>query len=173
MRKAKTRRATQQRRSARSRGISKTAGHKQSASRDAPVTPLEEASDTKAAGSRNVGSRRCKREAKIMRKAKARKARRNRIPPSDEAESSYRAVFENPRLKQAAAGFRDVRRRHYRGSGLPRSYSIKTIAEAEEVSSRTVRRWIKTGRLIAHQIDGLIRITDDDFRAFWARYRGA
>jgi excisionase family DNA binding protein len=72
-----------------------------------------------------------------------------------------------------ADGFREGRNRRYTGSGLSRSYSIKTIAEAREVSARTVRRWIETGKLIAHRIDGVVRIDEDDFRAFWALYRGA
>ena len=109
------------------------------------------------------------REAKA-RKAKARKGR-NRIPSSNEAESLSRAVFETPQLNRPAAGFGDVHSRHYRSSGLPRSYSIKTVAEAHEVSTRTVRRWIATGKLIAHQVDGVVRVDEDDFRAFWALYR--
>ena len=67
----------------------------------------------------------------------------------------------------------NVRSRLYRGSGLSRSYSIKTIAEAKEVSPRTVRRWIETGKLIRHRIGGVVRISEDDFRAFWASYRDA
>lgn len=72
-----------------------------------------------------------------------------------------------------AAGFRDVRGRRYTGIGVPKAYSIKTIAEALEVSPRTVRRWIATWKLIAHQIDGVVRITDADFRTFLAVYRCA
>jgi len=72
-----------------------------------------------------------------------------------------------------AAGFLDARGRRYTSIGVPKAYSIKTIAEALEVSPRTVRRWIATRKLIAHQIDGVVRITDADFRAFLALYRCA
>jgi len=72
-----------------------------------------------------------------------------------------------------AAEFRRVRGRRYTGIGIPKAYSIKTIAEALEVSPRTIRRWIATRKLIAHQIDGVVRITDADFRAFLAVYRCA
>jgi excisionase family DNA binding protein len=72
-----------------------------------------------------------------------------------------------------AAGFRDVRDRRYTGISVPKAYSIKTIAEALDVSPRTVRRWIATRKLIAHQIGGVVRITDADFRAFLALNRCA
>jgi excisionase family DNA binding protein len=70
-----------------------------------------------------------------------------------------------------AAGFRDVRGRRYTGIGVPKAYRIKTIAEALDVSPRTIRRWIATRKLIAHQIDGVVRITEADFRTFLAVYR--
>jgi excisionase family DNA binding protein len=45
-----------------------------------------------------------------------------------------------------------------RGSnGLPKHYSIKSVATALEVSPRTVRRWIANGDLIAHRPGGLVR----------------
>jgi excisionase family DNA binding protein len=72
-----------------------------------------------------------------------------------------------------AAGFWDVRGRRYGGVGVPKAYGIKTIAEALDVSPRTIRRWIATRKLIAHQIDGVVRITDADFRAFLALHRRA
>ena len=71
------------------------------------------------------------------------------------------------------AGFLDIPGRRYTGIGVPKAYSIKTIAEALDVSPRTVRRWIATRKLIAHQIDGVVRITEADFRAFLALYRCA
>jgi hypothetical protein len=40
------------------------------------------------------------------------------------------------------------------GSGLLRFYSIKTVAEACEVSTRTVKRWIVNGDLIVHRVNG-------------------
>jgi excisionase family DNA binding protein len=40
-----------------------------------------------------------------------------------------------------------------------------------EASTRSVRRWIKKGLLVAHRINGLVRISEADFQAFLAAYR--
>jgi excisionase family DNA binding protein len=61
--------------------------------------------------------------------------------------------------------------RGQRGRGLPRYYAIKTVAEALDVSTRTVRRWIANGDLVAHRIDGVVRISESDLRAFLALHR--
>ena len=50
-------------------------------------------------------------------------------------------------------------------------YTIEQIAECVDVSTRTVRRWIEKGLLVAHRINGLIRIAEEDFRAFLATHR--
>ncbi len=57
------------------------------------------------------------------------------------------------------------------GSGLTKFYAIKTVAESLEVSTRTVRRWIARGELIAHRVNGVIRIAEADVRAFLAQHR--
>jgi excisionase family DNA binding protein len=57
------------------------------------------------------------------------------------------------------------------GSGLPKYYSIKSVAEALEVSTRTVRQWIARGELIAHGMNGVLRIADADLHSFLARHR--
>ena len=57
------------------------------------------------------------------------------------------------------------------GSGLPKFYAIKTVAETLEVSIRTVRRWIARGDLIAHRLNGVVRIAEADLRAFLALRR--
>ena len=123
-----------------------------------------------------------------MSKAKARKRRRKRtLGTQRRSPHSNRGALKTarPNLSASAdarprndpdtraAGSGNVRTRDYRSSGVPKSYSIKTIAEAKEVSPRTVRRWIATGKLIAHRISGVLRIGEDDFRAFWASYRDA
>ncbi len=51
-------------------------------------------------------------------------------------------------------------------------YTIEQIAECVAASTRTVRRWIKDGLLIAHRINGLVRISEADFQAFLAARRG-
>ncbi len=58
-----------------------------------------------------------------------------------------------------------------RRGGLPKYYTIKAVAEAVDVSDRTVRRWIANGYLVVHRVDGVVRIADDDLRAFLAVYR--
>jgi excisionase family DNA binding protein len=50
-------------------------------------------------------------------------------------------------------------------------YTIDQIANLVEVSTRTVRRWIQDGLLVAHRINGLARISEADFQAFLATHR--
>jgi excisionase family DNA binding protein len=50
-------------------------------------------------------------------------------------------------------------------------YTIKQIADFVDVSTRTVRRWIKNGLLIAHRVNGLVRVSEVDFRVFLAAHR--
>jgi excisionase family DNA binding protein len=50
-------------------------------------------------------------------------------------------------------------------------YTIEQIAECVEASTRTVRRWIKKKLLVAHRVNGLIRVSDADFRTFLAAHR--
>jgi excisionase family DNA binding protein len=69
------------------------------------------------------------------------------------------------------AGFGPVRGR--RARGIPRYYTIQEVAELLVVSPRTVRRWIANGDLIAHRPGGIIRIAEDDLRAFLALHREA
>jgi excisionase family DNA binding protein len=54
----------------------------------------------------------------------------------------------------------------------PRFYTIEEIAECVGASTRTIRRWIDKGLLIAHRINGLVRISEADFLAFLAAHRG-
>jgi excisionase family DNA binding protein len=68
-----------------------------------------------------------------------------------------------------SANFADNRRQ--RGGGLPKYYSIKTVAEAIDVSTRTVRRWIENGDLVVHRVDGVVRVADADLRIFLAQHR--
>ena len=67
---------------------------------------------------------------------------------------------------------RDVRRRRS-SSGLPKYYSVKAVAEALDVSPRTVRRWIENRDLIMHRVHGVVRIAEDDLRTFLALHREA
>jgi excisionase family DNA binding protein len=58
-----------------------------------------------------------------------------------------------------------------RNSGLPKYYPIKAVAEALDVSPRTVKRWIANGDLIAHRVDRVVRVADTDLRTFLALHR--
>ena len=70
-----------------------------------------------------------------------------------------------------AAAFGHARGRRHRGSGLPKYFTIKAVAEALDCSPRTVRRWIAKGDLVVHRIDGVVRIAEGDLRAFLALHR--
>ena len=50
-------------------------------------------------------------------------------------------------------------------------YTIPQIAECIDASTRTVRRWIEKGLLVAHRINGLVRISEADFLAFLLTHR--
>jgi excisionase family DNA binding protein len=48
----------------------------------------------------------------------------------------------------------------------PRFYSIDEVADLLRVSLRTVRRWIKGGKLRAHRFGRTLRIAHDDLQKF-------
>ena len=50
-------------------------------------------------------------------------------------------------------------------------YTIEQIADWLAVSTRTVRRWIHDKLLIAHRLNGLVRISEADLVAFLAGRR--
>ena len=57
------------------------------------------------------------------------------------------------------------------GANPMRFCTIANVAESLNVSTRTVRRWIDGGELIAHRFNGVLRISDADVQAFLARHR--
>ena len=57
------------------------------------------------------------------------------------------------------------------GAALPRFFTIGDVANFLEVSSRTVRRWIKTGALRIHRFGSAVRISEADVLAFIATHR--
>jgi excisionase family DNA binding protein len=52
-----------------------------------------------------------------------------------------------------------------------RFFTIAEVAEIVEVATRTVRRWIRSGDLVAHRFGGAVRISEDDLRDFFDRHR--
>jgi excisionase family DNA binding protein len=69
----------------------------------------------------------------------------------------------NAHLRGAA-----VRSRRDRVRPPVRFFTIPDVAESSQVSTRTVRRWIESGELIAHRFGRSVRVADDDLRVFFA-----
>jgi excisionase family DNA binding protein len=61
----------------------------------------------------------------------------------------------------------DGRSGQQRGNSKPpRFYKIAEVAEQVAVSTRTVRRWIANGELVAHRFGRALRISEVDLNAF-------
>ena len=56
-------------------------------------------------------------------------------------------------------------------AATPRFFTISDIAEFFGVSTRSVRRWIKSGDLPAHRFGAAVRIAEADVRAFIIHHR--
>jgi excisionase family DNA binding protein len=54
---------------------------------------------------------------------------------------------------------------------IPTFFTISQVAELAGVSTRSVRRWIDAGLLVAHRFGGVVRIADHDLRAFLNQHR--
>jgi excisionase family DNA binding protein len=52
-------------------------------------------------------------------------------------------------------------------------FTVEEIAECVGVCERTVRRWIKKQRLVAHRFNGVVRISEADFKLFLAAHQDA
>lgn len=50
-------------------------------------------------------------------------------------------------------------------------FTIAEVAEMLRVCTRTVRRWIAAGELVAHRFGNAVRIAEPDLRAFLALHR--
>lgn len=50
-------------------------------------------------------------------------------------------------------------------------FMISDVAASLDVATRTVRRWIKSGDLVAHRFGGVVRIAEVDLRGFLAAHR--
>jgi excisionase family DNA binding protein len=50
-------------------------------------------------------------------------------------------------------------------------YTIEDVADSLDVSTRTVRRWVKSGALVTHRFGHLTRISEADFATFLAAKR--
>jgi excisionase family DNA binding protein len=50
-------------------------------------------------------------------------------------------------------------------------FTIAEVAERFGVATRTVRRWIGAGELVAHRFGRAVRIAESDLKAFIAQHR--
>jgi excisionase family DNA binding protein len=55
--------------------------------------------------------------------------------------------------------------------GKIKFFTIADVAENLAVATRTVRRWIKSGELVAHHFGGAVRIAETDLQAFLSAHR--
>jgi len=56
---------------------------------------------------------------------------------------------------------------------ITRFYTVAEVADLLSVSTRSVRRWMERGDLLAHGFGRQIRISDLDLRAFLASRRSS
>jgi excisionase family DNA binding protein len=69
-----------------------------------------------------------------------------------------------------AAPFGHARGRRHRDDQI-KFFTIAEVAERLHVATRTVRRWIVAGDLVAHRVVNVVRISERDLRAFLALHR--
>ena len=60
--------------------------------------------------------------------------------------------------------------RRYRDNKI-KFFTISEVAECVSVSTRTARRWIERGELVAHRFGATVRIAETDLRVFLAQHR--
>jgi excisionase family DNA binding protein len=70
-----------------------------------------------------------------------------------------------------SSSFDRQRPQHSGGAKTPKFYTVEQIADFLVVSTRSVRRWIHDKLLVAHRINGVVRISEADFAAFLAARR--
>jgi len=56
---------------------------------------------------------------------------------------------------------------------MTRFYTVAEVADLLVVSTRSIRRWIARGELLAHKFGRQVRISEIDLRAFVERRRAA
>ena len=49
--------------------------------------------------------------------------------------------------------------------------TVDAIAEHLDVSTKSVRRWVASGALVAHRMGRLMRVSPDDLRSFLNKQR--
>jgi excisionase family DNA binding protein len=66
-----------------------------------------------------------------------------------------------------------VRVRRGRGAEIQNFFSLGQVAAYLGVSTRTVRRWIRSGDLASHRFRAVVRVGEADLRAYLAAHRSA
>ena len=51
-------------------------------------------------------------------------------------------------------------------ASLPKYFTLDEVAAHLQLSTKTLRRWIKAGDLVAHRIGRKLRISENDLQAF-------
>jgi excisionase family DNA binding protein len=79
------------------------------------------------------------------------------------------------RTRRPSGGGTDIPRLERRGTRDRRHpiqfFTIAEVAEMLRVCTRTVRRWTDSRQLVAHRPGGVVRIAENDLRAFLALHR--
>ena len=90
-----------------------------------------------------------------------------------DADLANAAPSESGRAGRRGAGAPAPSRSNLRGRAREaiKFFTIDEVAESLRVSTRTVRRWIDRGDLVAHHFGVAVRISDTDLRAFLALRR--
>jgi excisionase family DNA binding protein len=105
--------------------------------------------------------------------------------PGAMAAMTARSITKRPRAEKVGGGqiphspAPDDRKACLRRRGRPRPqvpeplrfFTVAEVAERLQVSTRTIRRWIENGELVAHHLGGTVRIAENDFTAFLAIHR--
>jgi excisionase family DNA binding protein len=76
-----------------------------------------------------------------------------------------------PNSSAGRAAQRDPAHRRQTQREHMRFFTVAAVAAIFDVSVRTVRRWIKSGELVAHHFGAAVRIAESDLNAFIARQR--
>ena len=90
-----------------------------------------------------------------------------------EADPANAAPSESARAGRSGACASAPSRTDRRGRACEaiKFFTIDEVAEMLSVSTRTVRRWIDRGELVAHRFGAAVRISEADLRAFLALRR--
>jgi len=85
--------------------------------------------------------------------------------------SAHRKRSENDASSSRGGPRQSGQIRNQRAMPPQRYLTIQGVADQLDVSARTVRRWIESGDLVAHDFGRLVRVGENDLGAFVATRR--